>query len=290
MKKMFTTKNPETMAALHQFLLAQHIPITVNERGESLELWVTQTSYYAIAKQCIDDFKADPEAATQAVKNSVKAAQSATEQTGTPRASSGGLRGLLPAALFAHAGIVTMSLAVIVIAVYLLLLTPAAEALFEVLRVSPYFDTLAPTEIWRFITPAVLHFSAMHFFFNLFWWWYLGGRIEHQLGSLTLVLLFVGSAVIANLAQFYSSGPYFGGLSGVVYGLLGFCAVLSYRQPRHPLYLPPGLLVFMIGWLLLGYTDLLWVKVANEAHLAGLVSGLAGAVIYRQIAQLRRPR
>ncbi|HAD47374.1 MAG TPA: rhomboid family intramembrane serine protease, partial [Idiomarina sp.] len=79
--------------------------------------------------------------------------------------------------------------------------------------------------------------------------------------------------------QYVVSGPNFGGLSGVVYGLLGFCWLYSFGR-RTPLWLPPGLIVFMVGWLILGYTGVLWVNIANEAHLAGLLSGcLAGVVV-----------
>lgn len=276
MKKIFTTRKPETMAALHSFLKRQGIPVTVNERGEQLELWVTQTSYYAIAKQQIEAFKADPEIAVQAQQQPSSTSQQ--DQSIKP----------LLRRIRSQAGVFTVAVAALVTLVYVLLQTPLQEAIFASLRIGDYFSELPGAQAWRFVTPVLLHFSLMHFVFNLFWWWYLGGRIELALGWPTLVALFIGSAVVSNLAQLYSTGPYFGGLSGVVYALFGFCAVLSFQQPRHPLYLPPGLLVFMIGWLLLGYTDLLWVAVANEAHLAGLVSGLVGAALYRLIPKAYR--
>ncbi|MEX1222482.1 MAG: rhomboid family intramembrane serine protease [Idiomarina sp.] len=278
MKKMFTTRKPETMATLHSFLTQQGIPVTVNERGEQLELWVTQTSYYAIAKQQIDAFKANPDVAAQA---------QVEQHVQRPSRQDNSLKPLLHK-IRAQAGNFTVAVAILVTLVYLLLQTPLQEFIFASLRIGDYFAEMPGIQAWRFVTPVLLHFSLMHFVFNLFWWWYLGGRIELAIGWPVLVALFIGSAVVSNLAQLYSTGPYFGGLSGVVYALFGFCAVLSFNKPRHPLYLPPGLLVFMIGWLLLGYTDLLWVAVANEAHLAGLISGLVGAALYLLVPKAKR--
>ena len=35
-------------------------------------------------------------------------------------------------------------------------------------------------QVWRLITPVLLHFSVLHLLFNLAWWWYLGARSEHS--------------------------------------------------------------------------------------------------------------
>ena len=49
--------------------------------------------------------------------------------------------------------------------------------------------------------------------------------------------------------------------------------------------LPPALYLFMIAWLILGFIGVLdlfgFGKVANFAHLGGLVSGIMFAMIYK---------
>ena len=49
--------------------------------------------------------------------------------------------------------------------------------------------------------------------------------------------------------------------------------------------LPPALYLFMVIWLILGFMGILdlfgFGKVANFAHLGGLVSGILFAMIYR---------
>ena len=37
--------------------------------------------------------------------------------------------------------------------------------------------------------------------------------------------------------------------------------------------LPRAIVGFMLVWLVIGYADVLWVNMANTAHLVGLISG-----------------
>ena len=128
-------------------------------------------------------------------------------------------------------------------------------------------------EWWRLIGPVFLHFSALHFVFNLLWWATLGAQIERTLGVSMLLLVFVVSAIASNVGQLLVSGPNFGGMSGVVYALLGFIWWLGWLKPSWGLTLPRSIIGFMLVWLVIGYADILWVNMANTAHTVGLVSG-----------------
>lgn len=128
-------------------------------------------------------------------------------------------------------------------------------------------------EWWRLITPALYHFSTLHIVFNLLWWWSLGKEVEKKLGSSTLVIIFVTSALLSNYLQFLQTGNNFGGLSGVVYALLGFVWWLGWLRPNWGLGLPKSIVGFMLIWLVLGYADVLWINMANTAHTVGLVVG-----------------
>ena len=72
-------------------------------------------------------------------------------------------------------------------------------------------------------------------------------------------------------------GPNFGGLSGVVYGLLGFCWIHSFLNPNKPALVSTAIVGFMLIWLVLGFADVLFVGMANWAHLGGLLSGMVFA-------------
>jgi len=133
-------------------------------------------------------------------------------------------------------------------------------------------------EYWRLITPIFLHFSWLHIVFNSLWLWELGSRVERLLGSATTLLLVLAIAAISNAAQFWFTGPsLFGGMSGVVYGLLGFCWVAGALQPRWPVQPARPVLALMLGWLFLclfGVVEMLgFGAIANAAHVGGLIAG-----------------
>ncbi|GGO71826.1 rhomboid family intramembrane serine protease GlpG [Bowmanella pacifica] len=136
---------------------------------------------------------------------------------------------------------------------------------------------------WRLLGPAFLHFSALHIVFNLLWWAMLGSQIEDKFGSVNLLLIFVLTALFSNYAQYLHTGPNFGGLSGVVYGVMGFVWWCGWLRPQWGLSLSKPLVGFILFWLVLGYADLLWVSVANTAHTVGLVSGCLLALGYSRI-------
>ncbi len=125
----------------------------------------------------------------------------------------------------------------------------------------------------RLIGPVFFHFSWLHIVFNSMWWWQLGGSIEKKLGITCLLNLLLISAIVSNLGQYMVSGANFGGLSGVVYALVGFVWWLGYLAPEQGLSLAKPIVAFLLFWLVLGFTDLLPVNLANTAHLLGLISG-----------------
>jgi len=142
----------------------------------------------------------------------------------------------------------------------------------------------AAGEYWRLLTPIFLHFGWLHITFNSLWMWELGALIEQRLGSMLLTLLVLGCGVGSNLAQYLYTGPsLFGGLSGVVYALLGFCWVYNAVLPAAGLGVPRGIILFMLAWLvfcMLGPTEALGLgSIANAAHLGGLVLGCACAAV-----------
>lgn len=273
MQKLLTTRDAVMMKRLHDYLHRRGIPVTVSEHGNQLELWLVQSSYKALAKDLINAFKADPDGAEAELQAERSYSRPSTQRQAPSLAQQ----------LLQQAGLVTIVFAVLVSLVFLGLNTPLNEALFSHLRISDTFNDLPLHQPWRLLTPALLHFSLLHFIFNVFWWWYLGGRFERTYGSVYLVLALVACGVFSNVLQFWVSGPYFGGLSGVVYGLFGIAVIVAWQRPQHPLYLPMGLIGFMLVWLLLGYTDLLWVNVANTAHSAGLIAGLIFGIALRLI-------
>jgi len=135
---------------------------------------------------------------------------------------------------------------------------------------------------WRLLTPAILHFSLMHIAFNLLWWWELGGLIERGQSAVRLLGVSVVIALVSNAAQGLQYGSKFGGLSGVIYGLLGYLWMYPLFNPAAGFRLRKEILWFMLGWLALGYTgliDAILGPVSNTGHLSGLLAGMALGVL-----------
>jgi len=136
--------------------------------------------------------------------------------------------------------------------------------------------------VWHGITPIFLHFGVEHLVFNSLSCWYMGSILERKMPLFMYLVLVVLLALISNYCQLWVTGPLFGGLSGVVYGLIGFA--LCYQVFIQPLMIPKGLFYLAIGWLILGYTPLFEVvglgSMANAAHLSGLLGGIVLFFIY----------
>ena len=141
-------------------------------------------------------------------------------------------------------------------------------------------------EWWRLITPMFLHFSFAHLAFNCLWIYILGEKIERIDGKFIFLLLIIFSGIFSNLLQYtWTSSSLFGGLSGVIYGMLGYCLIMEMESNYERYGLPPGLYLFMVVWLILGFLGILdlfgFGSVANFAHLGGMLSGLMFAMIYK---------
>jgi GlpG protein len=134
-------------------------------------------------------------------------------------------------------------------------------------------------EIWRLITPIFLHFGLPHLVFNLIWLVSLGSQIESRQGAVWLGIVVLASALAGNLAQYALSGPLFGGMSGVVYGLFGYIFVRMVRSPKDSLVVGRETTFIMALVLVLGFVGVLdgvaGGAIANWAHLFGLLGGMA---------------
>ncbi len=143
----------------------------------------------------------------------------------------------------------------------------------------PPYDPSLQFEARRYFSHAFMHFSLMHILFNLLWWWYLGGAVEKRIGSGKLVVITVISALLSGFVQHQFSGPWFGGLSGVVYALMGYVWLRGERDPQSGIYLQRGLILFSLVWLIAGWFDVFGMAIANGAHVAGLATGPAMAFV-----------
>lgn len=147
-------------------------------------------------------------------------------------------------------------------------------------------------QYWRLITPIFLHFGIMHIAFDMTFLWVFGSRIEAVSNSLVLFSIVLATALISNLTQYAVTGPtLFGGMSGVDYGLVGYGLVWSIMVPRRHLGMPVGVYIALVALMLIGtlgvFNFMMPGKLANGAHVGGLVSGLFLGFLYGWFARRR---
>ncbi|MBV4457985.1 rhomboid family intramembrane serine protease [Pseudomonas sp. COR58] len=161
----------------------------------------------------------------------------------------------------------------------------------EYIQFTPLADSLAAGQWWRLVTPMLIHFGILHLAMNGMWYWELGRRIESRQGGVNLIGLTLLFSLVSNFAQYLFSGPtLFGGLSGVLYGLLGHCWIFQLLAPNPAYRLPRGVLVMMLVWLLVCLSGLVsaigFGQIANAAHVGGLFigcfTGLLGGLYNRR--------
>jgi len=157
----------------------------------------------------------------------------------------------------------------------------------------PPAESLAAGQWWRLFTPMLIHFGILHLAMNSLWYWELGRRIEARQGAGWLLALTLLFALLSNAAQYLFGGPsLFGGLSGVLYGLLGYCWIFQRLAPTPAYHLPPGVLVMMLVWLVLCASGLITAlgfgSIANAAHVGGLLAGCLAGLLGGALARRHR--
>ncbi|MBL6906020.1 MAG: rhomboid family intramembrane serine protease [Pseudomonadales bacterium] len=143
----------------------------------------------------------------------------------------------------------------------------------------------SPWELLRSLTPMLLHFGELHLVFNLMWLWYFGRQLEVIQPRWLTITLILFCSVAGNTTQYlYTGFNNFGGMSGVVYGLVGYTWIIHRFMPRSQLRINNSMfVVFVIALITMELVASAFI--ATAAHvgglLAGLLSGVGAVVLYR---------
>ncbi|APV51209.1 hypothetical protein BWI17_16880 [Betaproteobacteria bacterium GR16-43] len=154
---------------------------------------------------------------------------------------------------------------------------------------APFLASIAGGEAWRVVTPMFVHFGILHIAFNMMWLWDLGRALERRRGAAFLAIFIVATGAAANLAQYaITQSPLFGGMSGVVYALLGYFWIQGRINPAFGIALHQSTVIMMLVWFVVCWTGLVG-PIANWAHTAGLVIGVAWGFLQGRSAPARPP-
>jgi membrane associated rhomboid family serine protease len=179
-------------------------------------------------------------------------------------------------------GSVTIAMLAICILLYFTLDNAAMSWLQAKLMFSEYhgrsFPEIRDWQLWRLVTPALMHGGVLHLFFNMWMLYSLGAQIETREGGLYLVVQSIVYAIIVNTAQYLHTGPLFLGMSGVLYGQLGYIWMMSRYSRQFNYFLAPGTVMLMLIWMGLGILGV-FSNVANMQHLVGFIIGVISGYI-----------
>lgn len=290
MRRIGTIEEEHLARSFGDFLFAREIENQIDPDGQGrFEVWVLDDDSFKTATEWLDRFKADPHnpvysegAQLAAAKRTQVEKVQAKRRT---RIVDGRTLFYKPPVPY---GALTMMLIAISVLVAIATQLGKNESICQKLQIAEYrhdgqyivwstdFREIRHGQIWRLVTPIFLHFGILHILFNMLWLRDLGSIIEARKGTWRFALLVLTIAVVSNIAQFRLSdgGPAFGGMSGVVFGLLGYVWMQGKFNPASQLHLQPQTVSFMLIWYLLCLTGLVG-HVANVAHTAGALVGIA---------------
>jgi rhomboid protease GluP len=135
-------------------------------------------------------------------------------------------------------------------------------------------EAILAGELWRFLTPALLHGSLPHILFNMYALFSFGSGLERHFGHGRFFLLYVLCALTGNVASFLFSAGYSVGASTAVFGLLGAEAVFLFQNRKlfagqFSRAIQNVIFIAVIN-LFLGLQP----GIDNWGHVGGLVGGL----------------
>jgi rhomboid protease GluP len=139
-------------------------------------------------------------------------------------------------------------------------------------------------QLWRLVTPLLLHGSIIHIGFNMYALFVIGPGLERFYGRLRFLLLYLLAGIAGNVASFYFS-PYDSiGASTAIFGLIAAQGVFIYRNRQifgaqaRPMLINT---IVIIGVNLIFGASLNLVAgpgtpgIDNWGHLGGLFGGFA---------------
>ena len=271
--RLISRLNSESNAkTLGDYLTCLEIRNTVEPEADGQwAVWVYSEDQLEAAGKALADYLANP---NDPKFRRASAKAGAVRQREEKEKSEYAKRVLTPQAMWGGftLGPLTLALMGICIIVAFAGLPPASPYLW--ISVQPGFlREVRHGEVWRLLTPIFIHMGIAHILFNMLCLKDFGSMIEARLGSAMLLVMVVVIGVVSNLGQYIMSGPNFGGMSGVLYGLFGFIWMRGKFDPASGLRLPQADVVLMVGWFFLCVFQVI-PNIANWVHGFGLLMGM----------------
>lgn len=292
MRRLGTLPDRDSAVLLHDHLYALGVNTNVERDGSEWALWVHDEDKVALAREELSKFRENPAAAHYA------AARDAAEALRNQRVIEDiaahkqqiqlskkwqGLQTQIPVTAL----LIALSIAVAIVTQLGMDQNANSRFLFAEWQLDEQAQRISHDSIWgvfakrqyyRWIAPIFLHFGPMHLLFNMSATLAYGREIEQRSGSWRFLGIVLVTALVSNFSQFLVSGPSFGGMSGVDFGLFGFLWMKSTFAADYGVALRRDYVMQFLFFAVLCLFGLFG-RVANTAHLTGMFTGMALALI-----------
>lgn len=170
--------------------------------------------------------------------------------------------------------------AILALTVFFFLLQIASDFLFQVdlplLLGAKSSDLIRAGQLWRLITPVLLHGSILHIGFNMYALVIFGTGLERRFGHGRFLLLYLLGGFAGNVLSFLFSSGVSVGASTAVFGLVAAEGLSLYQnrallgsRVRHAI---GNVIVVVMFNLFLGFSS--GGMIDNWGHIGGLLGGL----------------
>ncbi len=263
------------------FFAGHGVAVSIDAEGDTPEVWVLDEDAVPEAGRLLAVYREDDSA--DAVIVAVAKGEKARLTASSPSDSRYRVKTRQDAFKSAVFSRVPVTFALLFSALLVALLSDfgKAGAVLQPLLIEPlpangeWFAAVRAGQIWRLFSPILIHFGLLHLLFNMLWLRDLGTMLEASLGKWRFALMVAVLAAVPNACEYlFGCGANFGGMSGVVYGLLSYAYVRGRRDLTSGVFVAPQTAVMMGIWFLLCLFNVM-PNVANVVHGVGLLIGAA---------------
>lgn len=158
------------------------------------------------------------------------------------------------------------------------LLGPPIATLLKMGAMYPPY--LKQGQVFRFVTPIVMHAGIIHLLSNMFCQWRFGLFVERRWGTWRFAVVYMVAGIVGCVGSSLRGGRSVGtGASGALMGIMGgmlMDILLNWRNLQPQQRLP--LLVQILAWLSIGILLGLAPGIDFLAHLVGAVAGFLASL------------
>ncbi len=284
MRKIGSFENVEKAEDFRWYLVSQGVETQVEDFiGDLTDVWVMQDRDLPRARQLLTEFEANPGAFAKQIEESREQHKLKTLTKKPQPISRPDTQTYAPLnARIPYATYVFMALSILY---FLMTFVDRDRWLLRHLMISEdfvasslgfkSFRELMQGQVWRLLTPIFIHSNFFHIGFNMIWLYQLGRVIEGHIRSVRFILLVCAIAIPSNLIFYLISGPFFGGMSGVVYGLFFYTWAYDRYSARSPFRMDPYLFkFFLVYYAICCVSNMFGIHIANTIHGFGGFMGL----------------